>query len=84
LLDLIPHQLNLPVILAGGAGHAGHLIDGLLDNRVDAVATAHLFNFVGDGLKKARECVRLQDVNLANWPSLSELKSDLFMTGIEI
>jgi len=84
LLDLIPHQLNFPTILAGGAGHSQHLIDGLLDGRVDAVATAHLFNFVGDGLKKARESIRLQDVDLANWPPFSELKSDLSMKGIAI
>ena len=84
LLDLIPHQLNLPTILAGGAGHSQHFINGLLDKRVDAVATAHLFNFVGDGLKKARESIRLQDFDLANWPLLSELKSDLSMKGIVI
>lgn len=83
LLDLIPHQLNLPTILAGGAGHSQHLIDGLLDERVDAVATAHLFNFVGDGLKKARESIRLQDVDLANWPPLCELKQEFSMKGIE-
>ena len=73
LLDLIPQKLNFPTILAGGAGHSGHLVNGLLDERVDAVATAHLFNFVGDGLKKARDSVRLQDVDLAKWPPLSEL-----------
>lgn len=84
LLDLIPHQLNLPTILAGGAGHSQHLIDGLLDERVDAVATAHLFNFVGDGLKKARESIRVQNVDLANWTPLSELKSDLSIKGIAI
>jgi len=82
LLDLIPSQLNLPTILVGGAGHSQHLINGLRDKRVDAVATAHLFNFVGDGLKKARESIRLQGVELANWPPLSELKSDLSMKGI--
>ena len=84
LLELIPHQLNLPTILAGGAGHSQHLINGLLDERVDAVATAHLFNFVGDGLKKARESVRLQDVDLANWPTLFELKQDFYTKGIAI
>ena len=84
LLDLIPYQLNLPTILAGGAGHSQHLINALLDERVDAVATAHLYNFVGDGLKKARESIRLQDVDLANWASFSELKSDLSMKGISI
>ena len=84
LLDLIPHQLNLPTILAGGAGHSQHLIDGLLDERIDAVATAHLFNFVGDGLKKARESIRVHDVDLANWSPLSELKLDLSLKGIAI
>jgi len=84
LLDLIPHQLNLPTILAGGAGHSQHFINGLLDERVDAVATAHLFNFVGDGLEKARESVRLHDVDLANWPPLSEFKQDLSIKGIAI
>ena len=81
LLDLIPHQLNLPTILAGGAGHSQHLINGLLDERVDAVATAHLFNFVGDGLKKARDSIRLQGFDLANWPPLCQLKSCLSMKG---
>ena len=65
LLDLIPKKLNFPTILAGGAGHSGHLVNGLLDERVDAVTAAHLFNFVGDGLKKARDSV-VQDVDLAN------------------
>ena len=84
LLNLIPHQLNVPTILAGGAGHSQHLIEGLLDERVDAVATAHLFNFVGEGLKKARESVRLHDIDLASWPTLFELKSELSIEGIEI
>lgn len=84
LLDLIPNELNVPTILAGGAGHSQHLIEGLLDERVDAVATANLFNFVGDGLKKARELVRLEDIDLASWQPFIELKSDLSVKGIEI
>ena len=84
LLELIPHKLNLPTILAGGAGHSQHLIDALLDERVDAVATANLFNFVGDGLKKARESICSQDVDLAIWPPLDVFRSDLFSKGIEI
>lgn len=54
LLDLLPANMPKPVILAGGVGNAAHLAAGLADPRVDAVATAHLFNFVGDGLKLAR------------------------------
>lgn len=54
VLDLLPQDFNIPVILAGGAGNTKHLEMGLVDKRVDAVATAHLLNFVGDGLHKAR------------------------------
>lgn len=54
MLDLLPPGLAVPVIIAGGAGNSTHLEAGLLDERVDAVATAHLLNFVGDGLIKAR------------------------------
>jgi cyclase len=80
LLNLIPEHFNLPIILAGGAGHSQHLVDGLRDERVDAVATAHLFNFVGDGLKKAREFVFAQNIQLAQWPSINQFKVDLSLT----
>lgn len=55
MLDHIPASITTPVILAGGAGKPQHLEEGLRDPRVDAVATAHLFNFVGDGLSQARQ-----------------------------
>lgn len=54
MLDQLPAGFGAPVIVAGGAGNSTHLAAGLRDSRVDAVATAHLLNFVGDGLIKAR------------------------------
>lgn len=74
MLNFLPKTWSFPVILAGGAGNNNHLQDGLKDERVDAVATANLFNFVGDGLKKAREAISISGINLAHWPSVSELK----------
>lgn len=68
LLDQLPEMCEVPVILAGGVGNAVHLIAGLKDQRVDAVATAHLFNFVGDGLRRARESLVTQGHDLAKWP----------------
>lgn len=67
LLDLLPPDMPKPVILAGGVGNATHLAEGLADPRVDAVATAHLFNFVGDGLKQARLSLIAGGVDLPVW-----------------
>ena len=67
LLDLLPANMPKPVILAGGVGNASHLAGGLADPRVDAVATAHLFNFVGDGLKQARQSLITRGVVLPLW-----------------
>lgn len=67
LLDLLPSGMSKPVILAGGVGNATHLAQGLNDPRVDAAATAHLFNFVGDGLKQARHSLIERGVELPIW-----------------
>jgi imidazole glycerol-phosphate synthase subunit HisF len=67
LLDFLPISMRIPVILAGGAGKGEHLIEGLKDNRVDAVSTAHLFNFVGDGLVNARNSLYKMGMDLAKW-----------------
>lgn len=67
LLDLLPDYVSMPVILAGGVGNVNHLAEGLADNRVDAVATAHLFNFVGDGLRRARNKLISNGLDLPFW-----------------
>uniref|UniRef100_UPI004048C96E HisA/HisF-related TIM barrel protein n=1 Tax=Algoriphagus sp. TaxID=1872435 RepID=UPI004048C96E len=60
-------QINIPLIIAGGAGNENHLIEGLQLNGVNAVATANLFNFIGDGLPKARKKIIETGLNIANW-----------------
>jgi len=77
LLDLLPVSMSQPVILAGGIGNAAHMSEGLSDRRVDAVATAHLFNFVGDGLNRARQILFQDGYRLASWDLsvLSTLKA---------
>jgi cyclase len=72
-LKLLPDDWNTPIILAGGVGNAKHFAQGLEDPRVDAVATAHLFNFVGDGLKKARSAMANDGCALAQWPDLASV-----------
>jgi len=67
LLEYVSGSMPIPVIISGGAGNYHHLAEGLDDERVDAVATAHLFNFVGDGLEKSREKLIESGVDLAEW-----------------
>lgn len=69
MLKLIQEDFTLPLILTGGAGHHNHLFQAFSDSRVDAVSTAHLFNFVGDGLSKCREGLILEGMSLAKWES---------------
>ena len=63
-LDL---KLGVPLILAGGAGNEKHLLSGIRVEGVDAVATANLFNFIGDGLPNARQLLLKNSVDLAVW-----------------
>lgn len=77
LLELLPDNWTTPLILAGGVGSSSHLAAGITDSRVDAVATAHLFNFIGDGLKKARRSLIAQGVVLASWPTLTEFHTNI-------
>lgn len=60
-------KIGLPLIIAGGAGNEKHLIDGLKLDGVSAVATANLFNFIGDGLPNARNHIINSGENIANW-----------------
>ena len=58
---------HLPITLAGGAGNQHHLLEGLQCARVDAAATANLFNFIGDGLPKARAHLIEKGIDMARW-----------------
>jgi cyclase len=67
VIEKVRTNINVPLIIAGGAGNESHLIQGLQLNGVNAVATANLFNFVGDGLPKARSKILSSGENIANW-----------------
>lgn len=55
ILELLPKDFPLPVVLMGGIGKAGHIVEALKEKRVDAVSTANLLNFVGDSFLLVRE-----------------------------
>ncbi len=58
---------NLPIIASGGADTYDKLIEGLNSGLVTAVSTSHLFNFICDGLKDARDTMIEEGVNLSKW-----------------
>jgi len=66
-LSILKKEINVPIIISGGAGNGKHLIEGLKHYMVDAVSSSHLFNFIGDGLKKAREKAIESNISLAKW-----------------
>jgi imidazole glycerol-phosphate synthase subunit HisF len=66
-LAILGHSSPIPVILAGGAGKPAHLSEAIASPAVNAVATANLLNFVGDGLRKTRVAIRDAGINLAQW-----------------
>ena len=50
--------INMPVIMAGGAGNEAHLIEAIqASENIDAVATANLFNFIGNALPNSRQAL---------------------------
>lgn len=59
--------VEVPLIIMGGAGNGQHLKAGLEITGVSAVATANLFNFIGDGFPKARNFMMRYGANLAKW-----------------
>ena len=66
-LAVLGDSSPIPVILAGGAGKPAHLSEAIASPAVNAVATANLLNFVGDGLRKTRVAIRNAGIDLAQW-----------------
>ena len=56
-----------PIIAVGGAGNKNHFETGLNVHNVGAVATANLYNFMGDALGISRDYLLEQEINLAKW-----------------
>lgn len=67
MMDELDSTNMIPIILAGGAGNYQHFLEGLKRKNVDAVATAHLFNFVGDGLPISRTILIGKNIRLPIW-----------------
>jgi cyclase len=82
VIDKLNETLDVPVIVMGGVGKAEHIVDGLMTSGVDAVATANLFNFIGDAFLDVRRALRSNNLSVASWdnPEYASLK-DRFILG---
>ena len=58
ILEALPLILEQQVVLMGGVGKPSHIVEALEHSQVDAVATANLLNFIGNGLGEARRACR--------------------------
>lgn len=67
ILAALTGPLPVPLILCGGCGKSEHMHTALERDDIDAIATANLFNFIGDGLQSARFELLAQGVDLAVW-----------------
>tara|TARA_B100001964_G_scaffold244073_1_gene324137 strand:+ start:360 stop:1166 length:807 start_codon:yes stop_codon:yes gene_type:complete len=66
-LKNLPKKVEKSLIISGGCGNSLHISEGLDHEQINAVSTANLLNFVGDGLKKAREEMIKKKYNLPIW-----------------
>ena len=64
--DILNYFKNneIPIIFQGGVGNASHFVEGLSNKQIDAVSTANLLNFIGDGIKHARSKILKKNINI--------------------
>ena len=71
ILNIIPKYFPLPIILMGGIGKLDHFIEGLSNDKVDAVATANILNFIGSFILNVRKAVMEQGIDVPKFDDLT-------------
>lgn len=74
-LKTVHNLCDLPIIASGGGDTSEHLMNGLTSGYASAVTSAHLFNFMGDGIQDTRNQLISKSVALCNWNFDNILKS---------
>lgn len=60
-------KISKPLIVSGGLGKKEHFYKCLTNNKIDAVATANLLNFLGTALYDVRNYLYKKKLNIAKW-----------------
>ena len=71
-LDFVPRDLEIPLIIGGGIGKPEHFLEGFNSAQVDAVLTANILNFVGDGLSTARNSISRAGVKIPQLANVAD------------
>jgi len=66
----IPDDLINPILIMGGAGKPEHFVNTLKNDKISGIVTANLFNFLGTGLKEARNFSLKENIKLINFEHL--------------
>ena len=66
-LEVAYRACDLPVIASGGADTGNQLAEGIHSGFASGAATAHLFNFMCDGLEDARREMIAEGIDLSRW-----------------
>ena len=74
--DFLNTFLNVkcPVILMEGVGKIEHFLEAFQNEKIEAIATANLLNFIGDTFLKLRNNLILNKVEVVNWGENNILK----------
>ncbi len=67
VLRRVAATTSIPVIASGGVGNFEHLAAWLEDPLGTAACTANIFNFLGGGLREARDHIVSRGIPLATW-----------------
>ncbi len=68
----IPKDLRNPILLMGGAGKPEHFVNTLKNDKISGIVTANLFNFLGTGLKEARNFSINAKIKLINFENIKK------------
>ena len=66
-LKTVYNLCDLPIIASGGGDTSEHLMSGISSGYASAVTSAHLFNFMGDGIQDTRKQLISKNIELCNW-----------------
>ena len=67
ILKFFKRNISKPIIISGGCGNHLHIVEGLRNKKINAVATSNLFNFMNDGLELARKQMYQNKFEITFW-----------------